>query len=115
MNLSVHSDKHSLDLGQELDKLHSFCRTQDAQRGRQGIRVFRIGSHHGGAHAAPGRVARARVDDVMVAFSVELEEFFVIPGGDQAGIGQPDNSERLAFAAGVFDACLLYTSPSPRD
>ena len=59
-----------------------------------------------------------RVDDVVLAFMIEkgdamdnIEEICQIPGVDMVQFGPSDYS----MSKGKNSACLLYTSPSPRD
>ena len=47
---------------------------------------------------------------MVVAIVLILLEIFMLPGITVAGVGG-----FLFAAGGLFYACLLYTSPSPRD
>ena len=65
-------------------------------------------------HGLQNEVRALPVHEVASWFSINTEVFEAI-GHDRRHVGFFDLSVRPVNEVRLFDACLLYTSPSPRD
>ena len=74
-------------------------RTGNKQCGGCSIRSGGIVVHDGDGDGPGGRIAAARVDNVVITFAVNLKKTLIIPGGKYAGIAVTFNAGKYAALA----------------
>ena len=57
-----------------------------------------------------------KIEDIIQSVrDLRDADFHVCKHSEWQAKGEPDTEEDITCTCGEFDACLLYTSPSPRD
>src|ERR1700678_3799709 len=97
---AVEFDDDGIDVVQAIIDLHGLFRTQHERSLGQAVGTRGIRSDHRGAAYFARGVAGMRIDDVVIAHAVFLEEAFVIARGRNGRIdqGYPRNHLSLALA-----------------